>query len=141
MKNRSNLISLILPIVILVIAVFLDRAVDSLKKYAGTTFDFRPTIWAQLGLALLFALLIVALFQVVLVRGRPAPWVFSIHIALAIIVFLPLVFTYLVPFDPMLSILYGIRGPFMRPPGSYVGITAAVLFWVGITGLLARSKR
>lgn len=116
MKDGSSLINLISSLAILIIAAWLNRLLDSLREYTGATFDFRSGVLGQLGLALLFGLLLVAFVQIAFVLRRPAVWVFGVYIALALLTFLPLILTFIIPIEIAFLIPQWARGLFISPP-------------------------
>lgn len=88
MKTRSNLVGVASSVMVLLLAYAVDLGLNALREYSGRSFDFRTAIAGQLGLVLLFGLLLVA-FQTVLVHLRPDRWLFWVCIGLGAIVFVP----------------------------------------------------
>lgn len=131
MKTRSNLVGLVSMIMVLLLAYAVDLGLNGLREYGGRSFDFRTTIAGQLGLVLLFGLLLVA-FQTVMVHLKPARWLFWACIALGIAVFIPFIGFYFAAI-PAVSSLSSIA-----PPWPYTTIAGAVVFWTGVSHMFRR---
>lgn len=131
MKTRSNLVGVASSVMVLLLAYAVDLGLNALREYSGRSFDFRTAIAGQLGLVLLFGLLLVA-FQTVLVHLRPDRWLFWVCIGLGAIVFVPFVGFHFaaIPGIPSLSSIV--------PPWPYTCIAAAVVLWTGVSHLFRR---
>jgi hypothetical protein len=140
MKNRTNLIALASPLILLLIAIWFDRLDDALRTYAGLTFDFASTIGARLGLTLVYGLLLTVFLYTALVKNSPDLRTFWFYVGLATLALLLTVFTYVIPIDLITSVPNAIRAPFIGSLTSYTSFATVVIFWVGIVGLLVRNK-
>lgn len=141
MKNRTKLIALTSPLILLLIAIWFDGLDDALRTYAGATFDFGSSIGAQLGLTMVYGLLLTVFLYSALVKNLPDRRTFWLYVGLATLALLLTVFTYLIPIDLITSIPFSIRAPFFGSLTSYTSFATVVIFWVGIAGLLVPNKR
>jgi hypothetical protein len=72
--------------------------------------------------------LILVYFQLVFIRFEPARWVFAVHLALALLIISPYVFTCLLPLGFLRLIPLEIRNSLTFIHRSYTGISGAILF-------------
>lgn len=78
MKAKPNILVIFSAFTFLFISFVFDNWDLSLRRYAGQTFDFSLTIPAQLGITLVFTLLLVGLVLIALVYREPDRWVYYV---------------------------------------------------------------
>lgn len=140
MKSRSNLVAMVCAFAFLVIAYLLDSATDSLNEYASTTFNFPPSLAAQFGIALLFALLIFVFVWITSSNQVPDRWVYAVFLVISMVSPFLFISTFLIPIDFVFYIPHNIRFALTFEPRSYAGIATLVLFWAGLRGLVYRKN-
>ncbi len=142
MKSKNNALALISMVVFLVIAYFFNAATDTLKKYVEETFDFPSAQAAQLGMALVFGFMVVAIVFVLLANRMPDRWVFGVALAISLVSPLVFFFQWVARADFVGIIPARIRFALAPFPVSYLGISMLILFWIAVAGLwLKRSGR
>lgn len=140
MKAKNNSIILIAGFVFLLLAYLFDQVTYSLKVYAGTTFDFPPSLAAQLGIAMLFALATVAFVLIVLVYRVPEGWVYVVFLVASLISPILFIFTYVVPVNVFFRVPTILRFDLTPVPRTYFEISILIMFWASVWGLWVGRK-
>jgi len=136
MKAKPNIIVIFSAFAFLFISFVFDNWDLSLRRYAGQTFDFSLTISAQLGITLVFTLLIVGLVLIALVYQEPDRWVYYVALVVSLTLPIPFVLRMIIHVIPT-----RIPIALTPPPTSYFGLSSLILFWVAVAGLAMQRKK
>ncbi len=144
MKANPNTLNLISAALFLLIAFGLDKATDALRKNAGATFDFQPSLWGQLGFVLLFGLLVFSFILITFVYLTPDRWVYASFLMASFFFLLIYIFTFPTQIISNISQNFSSLRTFLHSlvflPGSFAGFSVSVMFWTAIGGLVLHKK-
>lgn len=137
MTVKQNMVNIAAAIALYVIALLLEAATDSLRRYIGPTFNFQLGLWGYVGITMLFSVLIFVFFLVAYKYQPPDRWVYACFLAFAAGVLIVYVLTYMIRLDFLYNLPFNRRiSMALFAPGSLPGIATMTLFWAGLGGLI-----